>query len=118
MRSHFDAEGEIRGTDLLGALVALWREGASGTLQFSRSGATAGFDIAAGDVVRTASSDPRFDTAAILVRAGKLDQATLERCRSARAAIARPSRSRPECSRGASGAGARRSAPSRSCRTC
>jgi len=79
MRSHFDAEGEIRGTDLLGALVALWREGASGTLQFSRSGATAGFDIAAGDVVRTASSDPRFDTAAILVRAGKLDQATLER---------------------------------------
>jgi hypothetical protein len=79
MRSHFDAEGEIRGTDLLGALVALWREGASGTLQFSRSGATAGFDVAAGDVVRTASSDPRFDTAAILVRAGKLDQATLDR---------------------------------------
>jgi hypothetical protein len=79
MRATFDAEGEIRGTDLLSALVALWRDGASGTLQFSRSGATAGFDIAAGDVVRTASSDPRFDTAAILVRAGKLDQATLER---------------------------------------
>ena len=79
MRSAFEAEGEIRGTDLLAALVALWREGASGTLQFSRSGATAGFDIAAGDVVRTASSDSRFDTAAILVRAGKLDQATLER---------------------------------------
>ena len=79
MRSHFEAEGQIRGTDLLGALVALWREGASGTLQFSRSGATAGFDVAAGDVVRTASSDPRFDTAAILVRAGKLDQPTLDR---------------------------------------
>jgi hypothetical protein len=29
-------------------------------------------------VVRTASSDPRFDTAAILVRAGKLDQPTLD----------------------------------------
>ena len=79
MRNAFEAEGEIRGTDLLAALVALWREGASGTLQFSRSGATAGFDIAAGDVVRTASSDSRFDTAAILVRAGKLDQPTLER---------------------------------------
>ena len=79
MRNAFEAEGEIRGTDLLAALVALWREGASGTLQFSRSGATAGFDVAAGDVVRTASSDARFDTAAILVRAGKLDQATLER---------------------------------------
>src|SRR5262249_60858560 len=68
-----------RGADLLAAVVALWRDGASGTPQFSRSGATAGFDIAAGDVVRTASSDPRYDTAAILVRAGKLDQATLER---------------------------------------
>ncbi|HEX4439848.1 MAG TPA: hypothetical protein VH854_07235 [Thermoanaerobaculia bacterium] len=79
MRATFEAEGEIRGTDLLSSLVALWRDGASGTLQFSRSGATAGFDVAAGDVVRTASSDPRFDTAAILVRAGKLDQATLDR---------------------------------------
>ena len=118
MRATFEAEGEIRGTDLLSALVAVWRDGASGTLQFSRSGATAGFDIAAGDVVRTASSDPRFDTAAILVRAGKLDQATLDRLPAGegqdRAALAL----RPVSSRGASGGGARRSARSRSSRTC
>lgn len=79
MRTAFEAEGEIRGTDLLVALVALWREGANGTLQFSRSGATAGFELAAGEIVGTSSSDPRFETAAILLRAGKLDEATLER---------------------------------------
>ena len=79
MRTAFEAEGEIRGTDLLAALVALWREGANGTLQFSRSGATAGFELAAGEIVGTSCSDPRFETAAILLRAGKLDEATLER---------------------------------------
>ncbi len=79
MRATFGPEGDIRGTDVLGALVALWREGASGTIQFSRSGATAGFELAAGEVVGASSSDARFDTAAILVRAGKLDAATLER---------------------------------------
>ena len=79
MRTAFEAEGEIRGTDLLAALVALWRESANGTLQFSRSGATAGFELAAGEIVGTSSSDPRFETAAILLRAGKLDEATLER---------------------------------------
>ena len=67
MRTAFEAEGEIRGTDLLAALVALWREGANGTLQFSRSGATAGFELAAGEIVGTSSSDPRFETAAILI---------------------------------------------------
>ncbi len=79
MRTTFEAEGEVRGTDLLAALVALWREGANGTLQFSRSGATAGFELGAGEIVGTSSSDPRFETAAILLRAGKLDEATLER---------------------------------------
>ncbi len=79
MRTAFEAEGEIRGTDLLAALVALWRESANGTLQFSRSGATSGFELAAGEIVGTSSSDPRFETAAILLRAGKLDEATLER---------------------------------------
>ena len=79
MRTAFEAEGEIRGTDLLAALVALWRDSANGTLQFSRSGATAAFELAAGEIVGTSCSDPRFETAAILLRAGKLDEATLER---------------------------------------
>ncbi len=79
MKTVFDPEGKIRGTDILASLVALWREAASGSLQFQRSGATAGFELAAGEIVGASSSDPRFDTAAILVRAGKLEAATLER---------------------------------------
>ncbi len=79
MKATFAPEGEIRGTDLLASLVALWREAASGSLQFQRSGATAGFELAAGEIVGASSSDPRFDTAAILVRAGKLEASTLER---------------------------------------
>ena len=79
MRSTFGPEGEIRGTDLLAALVALWRENASGSLQFSRSGAMAGFELAGGEVVSASSSDSRFETGAILVRAGKLEASALER---------------------------------------
>jgi hypothetical protein len=79
MRNTFEQEGDVRGTDLLAGLVALWREGASGSLQFSRSGATAGFELAKGELVASSSSDPRFETASILVRAGKLEAATLER---------------------------------------
>jgi hypothetical protein len=79
MRTSFEREGDVRGTDLLAALVGLWREGATGSLQFSRSGATIGFELAAGEVIATQSSDPRFETASILMRAGKLDEATLAR---------------------------------------
>ena len=79
MRTEFGPEGDIRSTDILAALVTLWRESASGTLQFSRSGATSGFDLASGEVVGTSASEARFDTAAILVRANKLDETTLER---------------------------------------
>ena len=79
MRNTFEQEGSVRGTDLLAGLVGLWREGASGSLQFSRSGATAGFELARGELVASSSSDTRFETAAILVRAGKLEAATLER---------------------------------------
>ena len=79
MRTAFEHEGDIRGVDLLAALVGLWREGASGSLQFSRAGATAGFEISAGELLASSSSDTRFETAAILVRAGKLDARTLER---------------------------------------
>ena len=67
MRTAFEYEGEIRGVDLLACLVTLWRENASGSLQFSRSGATAGFEIVGGEVAATSTSDPRFETAAILV---------------------------------------------------
>jgi hypothetical protein len=79
MRASFEREGEVRGTDVLSGLVGLWREGASGSLQFSRSGATTGFELAEGEIVATQSSDPRFETASILLRAGKLDEATLSR---------------------------------------
>ncbi|MET0620914.1 MAG: hypothetical protein ABW056_11590, partial [Thermoanaerobaculia bacterium] len=79
MRTEFGPEGDIRSTDILAGLVSLWRESASGTLQFSRSGATCAFDLAAGEIVATSASDARFDTAQILVRAGKLDSTTLER---------------------------------------
>lgn len=79
MRTAFEHEGDIRGVDILAALVGLWREGASGSLQFSRQGATAGFEISGGEVLASSSSDLRFETAAILVRAGKLDSRTLER---------------------------------------
>ncbi len=79
MRTAFEPEGDLRGVDVLAAFVTLWRGAGSGSLQFSRSGATAGFEIAGGELVASSSSDPRFDTAAILVRAGKLDTRTLER---------------------------------------
>ncbi|MEP6994622.1 MAG: DUF4388 domain-containing protein [Acidobacteriota bacterium] len=79
MRTTFGDEGDLRATDVLAGLVALWREGASGLLHFSRSGATAGFQLAAGEVTSVSSSESRFETASILLRAGKLDAATLER---------------------------------------
>jgi hypothetical protein len=86
MRTVFGPEGQIRDTDILAGLVSLWREGASGSLLFSRSGATAGFELASGEILGASSSDPRFDTAAILVRAGKLEASTLERLTAAEGA--------------------------------
>jgi hypothetical protein len=79
MRGVFESEGDIRSVDLLSALVALWREKAGGALRFSRSGATAGFDISGGEVTATLSSQAQFDAAAILIRAAKLDPAAVER---------------------------------------
>jgi hypothetical protein len=79
MRGVFESEGEIRSVDLLSALVALWREKAGGALRFSRPGATAGFDISGGEVIATLASQAQFDTAAILIRAAKLDPAAVER---------------------------------------
>ncbi len=79
MRGAFEASGDIRGVDLLAALVALWREKASGSLRFSRPGVTAGFDLERGEVTASLSSQSQFDTTAILIRAGKLDVAAVER---------------------------------------
>jgi hypothetical protein len=79
MNVRFERTGEIRDVDLLGALVALWRDRASVTLEFTRGTKTAGFDISEGEIVASFSADPRFEAAAILVRAGKLPAAALER---------------------------------------
>lgn len=79
MKKQFEESGEILEVDLLAAFVALWRSEGSGSIRFSRPAASAGFDIASGQVVATFSSEPRFETSAILVRAGKLDAAALER---------------------------------------
>jgi hypothetical protein len=79
MKTAFEATGDIRTVDLLAAFVSTWRGQGSGSARFIRPGSTAGFDFADGEVVAAFSSDPRFETAAILVRAGKLDQTALER---------------------------------------
>ncbi len=80
MKEAFGAAGEVREVDLLAAFVALWREARSGSLRFSRGGAaSAGFDLADGEITAISSSEARFETSAILVRAGKLDAAAVER---------------------------------------
>jgi len=79
MKTEFDATGEVRAVDLLAAFVGIWRENRSGSVRFTRSGSSAGFDFADGELVGAFSSDPRFEASAILVRAGKLDSAALER---------------------------------------
>jgi len=79
MRTAFESAGDIRSVDLLAALVAVWRQQASGSLRFSRPGATAGFDLRGGELVMSISSQPQYETAAILSRTGKLDAAALEK---------------------------------------
>ena len=79
MKNVFEAEGDLREVDPLAALVSCWRERSSGSLRFARGPSECGFDLADGDVVAIVSSDPRFDTAAILVRAGKLAADAVER---------------------------------------
>ncbi|MCA1610596.1 MAG: hypothetical protein LC780_07005 [Acidobacteria bacterium] len=79
MKTVFDAVGDVRDVDLLAAFVDRWRRKSAGLISFSRAGASAAFGIADGDVVSVSSSEPRFESSAILVRAGKLDAAALER---------------------------------------
>ncbi|HEY7574669.1 MAG TPA: DUF4388 domain-containing protein, partial [Thermoanaerobaculia bacterium] len=79
MKSVFGSEGLLREVDLLPAFVSLWRGQESGRLDFSRAGVSVAFDLREGDVVAVSTTDPRFDAAAVLVRAGKLDASSLER---------------------------------------
>ncbi|HTO76299.1 MAG TPA: DUF4388 domain-containing protein [Thermoanaerobaculia bacterium] len=79
MKNVFEAEGEIREVDPLAALVTCWRERTSGALRFTRGASESGFDLEEGEIVSVVSSDPRFDTAAILVRAGKLAADAVDR---------------------------------------
>jgi hypothetical protein len=79
MRDTFETSGDVRDVDLLAAFVAFWRDRATGAVSFSRGGASAAFQIADGVVVGVSSTEARFESSAILVRAGKLDASALER---------------------------------------
>lgn len=78
MRAAFEREGDVRSVDLTGALAALWQERATGVLAFARGTDRIRFEILDGDLVGAFSSDPSFDAAEVLIRAGKLDPASLE----------------------------------------
>src|SRR4029453_9207614 len=73
MSTAFEREGDFRNVDLTGALAALWRERASGVLEFSHADRRTRFDVLDGAVVGASSSDPSLDAAEVLIRAGKLD---------------------------------------------
>ena len=79
MKTEFGTAGDVRDVDLLAAFVAFWRERSSGVVSFTRGGGSAAFSLADGEVVSVSSSEPRFESAAILVRAGKLDATALDR---------------------------------------
>ena len=72
MRTAFEREGDVRSVDLLGAFATLWRDRASGVVEFSGPGRDVRFDVADGELVAVSSSDESFDTAEILRRAEKL----------------------------------------------
>ena len=73
MRTAFERDGDIRSVDLAVAFATLWRERATGVLSFSEAERRVRFEILDGAVVGAFSSDPSFETAEVLVRAGKLD---------------------------------------------
>nr|MDQ6894620.1 DUF4388 domain-containing protein [Acidobacteriota bacterium] len=79
MKTQFGTAGDVRDVDLLAAFVAFWRDRTTGVVSFVRAGGTAAFSLFEGEVVSVSSSEPRFESAAILIRAGKLDAAALER---------------------------------------
>ncbi|HVE66739.1 MAG TPA: hypothetical protein VNC59_09165 [Thermoanaerobaculia bacterium] len=77
MRTAFEREGDVRSVDLLGAFATLWRDAASGVVEFSSSGRTVRFDVSDGELVRVSSSDESVATAEILRRAEKLSAEAL-----------------------------------------
>jgi hypothetical protein len=77
MRTAFEREGDVRSVDLLGAFATLWRERASGVVDFSGPGRTVRFDVSDGEIVAASSSDGSFETAEILRRAEKLSAEAL-----------------------------------------
>jgi len=77
MRTAFEREGDVRSVDLLGAFATLWREQASGVVDFSGPGRTVRFDVSDGEIVAVSSSDDSFETAEILRRAEKLSAEAL-----------------------------------------
>lgn len=79
MRTDFETSGDIRDVDLLAAFVDFWRRRTSGAISFSRAAASAAFGLTGGEIASVSSSEARFESSAILVRAGKLDGAALER---------------------------------------
>jgi septal ring-binding cell division protein DamX len=78
MRTAFERGGDIRSVDLAAAFATLWHQHATGVLAFSRADRRVRFEILEGAAVQVFSSDPSFDTAEVLVRAGKLDPSALE----------------------------------------
>lgn len=78
MRTAFERGGDIRSVDLAAAFATLWHQHATGVLAFSRADRRVRFEILEGAAVEVFSSDPSFDTAEVLVRAGKLDPSALE----------------------------------------
>jgi len=78
MRTAFERGGDIRSVDLAAAFATLWHQHATGVLAFSRADRRVRFEILEGTAVQVFSSDPSFDTAKVLVRAGKLDPSALE----------------------------------------
>jgi hypothetical protein len=78
MRTAFERDGDIRSVDLAAAFATLWHQHATGVLAFSRADQRVRFEILEGAAVQVFSSDSSFDTAEVLVRAGKLDPSALE----------------------------------------
>ncbi|HEY6066886.1 MAG TPA: DUF4388 domain-containing protein, partial [Thermoanaerobaculia bacterium] len=78
MRTAFERDGDIRSVDLAAAFATLWRQRATGVLSFSRPDRRVRFEILEGTIVGAFSSDASFDTAEVLIRAGKLDPSSLE----------------------------------------
>ena len=86
MRTAFERAGDVRSVDLLAAFAALWRERASGVVDFSSLGRAVRFDVSDGEFVAVSSADESFDAAEVLRRAEKLSEEALSEGRIPRGA--------------------------------